>query len=89
MALQMDIIPVSKGPFCYVNAEDGIVLADQSLRDEIASRHPDRWQRILARRAFMQDVIGLALDESVLPLSNLPAWLPIYALDLSQALVVR
>jgi hypothetical protein len=89
MALQMDIIPVSKGPFCYVNAEDGIVLADQPLRDEIASRHPDCWQRIVARRAFMQDVIGLTLDESVLPLSNLPAWLPIYALDLSQALVVR
>ena len=28
MAIQMDIIPVSKGPLYYINAEDGVVLAD-------------------------------------------------------------
>jgi hypothetical protein len=40
-ALQMDIIPVSQGPFCYINAEDGVVLADEALREGIASRYPD------------------------------------------------
>ena len=87
VALQMDIIPVSNGPFCYANVEDGIVLADAALREEIAARHPAIWSRIDARRAFMADGLGLDLDPSVLPLSNMPAWLPPYALDRDRALV--
>jgi hypothetical protein len=87
MALQMDIIPVSAGPFCYTNAEDGIVLADEPLRAELASRHPSAWKRMTARRAFMREVLGIRLDESVLPLGNMPGWLPPYALDLGKALV--
>lgn len=87
MALQMDIIPVSRGPFCYSNAEDGIVLADETLQGELAARYPECWGRIQARRAFMCDVIGIELDASVLPLSSTPAWLPPYVLSLEQALV--
>ena len=30
--------------------------------------------------------LGIALDESVLPLSNIPAWLPPYVLDLQKVL---
>ncbi len=86
-ALQMDIIPVSDGPFCYANGEDGVVLADETLRGELAERHPAAWRRIEARRAFMTDALGIALDASVLPLSNMPAWLPPCALDLDRALV--
>src|SRR5690606_28487637 len=74
-ALQMGIIPVSKGPFCYVNCEDGIVLADGSLRERIAMEHPEVWSRIQKRRAFMTEVLGFSLDESVLSLSNIPGWL--------------
>jgi hypothetical protein len=81
MALQMDIIPVSAGPFCFSNAEDGVVLADAALRAELANRYPAMWGRMQARRQFMQKSLGLKLDESVLPLSNMPAWLPPYALD--------
>jgi hypothetical protein len=55
MALQMDIIPVSAGPFCYSNAEDGIAIADESLRSDLADRYPACWKRIEARRGFMQD----------------------------------
>jgi hypothetical protein len=86
LALQMDIIPVSEGPFC-ANAEDGVVLADEALRAELADRHPACWSRMLARRRFMRDVIGIDLDESVLPLGNIPGWLPPYALDLTKAMV--
>ena len=89
MALQMDIIPVSRGPFCYVNAEDGVVLADGALRSALAARFPACWQRIQARRAFMADAIGIRLDESVLPLSQTPAWLPPYALALENVFVAR
>ena len=87
MALQMDIIPVSLGPFCYVNGEDGIVLADARLRAQLAQGFPDLWKRVQARRAFMREALGIALDESVLPLSNIPGWLPPWALDLDTALI--
>lgn len=87
MALQMDIIPVSNGPFCYANAEDGIVLADAELRDALSGRYPAMWKRIQSRREFMLETIGIQLDESVLPLSNMPGWLPPYALNLDQAMV--
>ena len=88
MALQMDIIPVSRGPFCCVNAEDGIVLADAALRDRLAQSFPDCWERMCARRVFMERDLGIRLDASVLPLSNMPAWLPPYVLAMEQALVV-
>jgi len=45
MALQMDIIPVSKGPFWYVNAEDGIALADEKLRARMAAEYLALGQR--------------------------------------------
>ncbi len=89
MALQMDIIPVSRGPFCYSNAEDGIALADEDLRAELAQRYPSCWQRTQARRDFMREVIGINLDESVLPLGNAPAWLAPYVLEPDRAFVLR
>ena len=87
MAVQMDIIPVSVGPFCYSNAEDGIVLADDALRSKLADEYPELWQRIVGRREFMQGSLGIDMDESVLPLSNTPGWLAPYALDLGTVLV--
>jgi hypothetical protein len=81
MALQMDIIPISKGPFCCSNAEDGIALADDKLRAELAAKYPACSKRISARRKFMQEELGIKLHDSVLPLGNIPAWLPPFALD--------
>ncbi len=87
MALQSDIIPVSAGPFCCSNAEDGVALADEVLCAELAACHPDCWRRIAARRQFMREVLGIKLHDSVLPLSNTPAWLAPYAL--APGLVLR
>jgi hypothetical protein len=88
MALQSDIIPVSAGPFCCSNAEDGVALADEGLRAELAARHPDCWRRIAARRQFMREALGIKLHDSVLPLSNTPGWLAPYALEPKLALRV-
>ncbi len=88
MALQMDIIPVSRGPFCYINAEDGVVLADETLRAELASRYPACWKRIEMRRKFMREVVGIRLHEDVLPLSNTPGWLAPYVLEPARAFVI-
>ena len=87
--LQMDIIPVSRGPFCYSNAEDGVALADDELRRELALKWPALWGRIQARRDFMIEQLGIRLDASVLPLSNTPAWLPPYALELGRVMTKR
>jgi len=81
MAIQMDIIPVSTGPFCYANAEDGVVLADKPLRKELSARWGGCWRRMRRRRRFMAEAMGIRLDESVLPLSNMPAWLPPFVMD--------
>jgi hypothetical protein len=45
MAFQVDIIPATGGPYFTTNIEDGIALADQALRDELAARYRDAWQR--------------------------------------------
>jgi hypothetical protein len=71
MALQMDIIPVSAGPFCIANAEDGVVLADETLRSELAARYPAVWQRMQARQQFMREALGIRLRPEVLPLGNM------------------
>jgi hypothetical protein len=76
MALQCDIIPTANRAGRAANCEDGVALADAGLRAEIAREHPGVWARIVARRGFMADQLGLRLAEEVLPLSNTPAWYP-------------
>lgn len=74
MALQCDIIPAGVPETFQINCEDGIALADAKLRGEIATQYPEVWARIEARRAFMKDELGIAIDDSVLPLSNTPGY---------------
>jgi hypothetical protein len=85
--IQMDVIPVSKGPFVKSNMEDGVVLADEGLRAALAVKYPAMWQRMQARRAFMADSIGIRLHESVLPMSNIPAYLPPYVMSIDRVFV--
>ncbi|MHB1295084.1 MAG: M24 family metallopeptidase [Anaerolineae bacterium] len=87
VALQMDIIPLSKGPFCYCNAEDTVVVADDALQAELAARYPACWARIQTRRAFMVEKLGIALHPTILPLCNTPGWFPPYGMDLEQVFV--
>jgi hypothetical protein len=75
MALQVDIIPATGTDHFTSNIEDGIVIADETLRDELAVRFPDAWQRISARRVFMGQELGIRLAPEVLPLSDMPAYL--------------
>ncbi len=80
MALQMDIIPVSKGEVVCANMEDGIILADNKLQSEWSARYPSSWKRIQARRDFMKKKLGINLKPEVLPLSNIPAYYAPYML---------
>jgi hypothetical protein len=76
MALQLDIIPATGTVYHTSNIEDGVALADDVLRAELAARYPGLWQRVLTRRAFMAEVLGIRLKPEVLPLSNLAGYLP-------------
>jgi hypothetical protein len=75
-ALQCDIIPAPVPDGAALNCEDGIVLADAALREELAAAHPEVWSRVEARRAFMRDELGIELADDVLPLSAAPGYLP-------------
>jgi hypothetical protein len=88
MALQVDIIPATGTDYFTTNIEDGIALADQSLRGELAARYPGAWARIEARRRFMADTLGIELHPDVLPFSNMPAILPPFLLRPDRAMVV-
>ena len=88
MYLQVDVIPATGTPYFTTNIEDGVALADATLRAELAARDPEMWDRIQRRRAFMTDTLGIDLHEDVLPFSNIPAWLPPFILDSSRAMTV-
>jgi Xaa-Pro aminopeptidase len=81
MVFQVDIIPATGTDYFTTNIEDGIALADQSLRDAFATSYPGAWDRIQARRRFMRDALGIELHPDVLPFSNLPAFLPPFLLQ--------
>ena len=89
MALQVDVIPATGTAYFTTNIEDGIALADRSLRDLFAARYPDAWARIQTRRQFMNDVLGIALHPDVLPFSNIPAYLPPFLLRPDHAMTLK
>lgn len=80
-AFQCDIIPTAVDDYFTSNIEEGVVLLDDRGRDALRERHPGAWGRIEARRAFMADVIGIRLKPEILPLSNIPAYLPPFLLS--------
>ncbi|WP_343418548.1 hypothetical protein [Candidatus Flexifilum breve] len=72
------------------NIEDGIALADDALRAEFAQKYPEAWERIQARRRFMEQMLGITLKPEVLPFSNLQGYLTPYVLNPRLALrIVR
>src|SRR5664280_3227483 len=88
MALQVDVIPATGTDYFTTNIEDGVALADQSLRDTFARTFPMAWSRIQARRRFMADALGIALHPDVLPFSNIPAYLPPFLLRPEMAMTL-
>lgn len=88
MALQVDVIPATGTDYFTTNIEDGIALADAALRSDFASRYPDAWDRIQARREFMRDALGIRLHPDVLPFSNIPGYLPPFLLRPDHAMTL-
>jgi hypothetical protein len=76
MAFQCDIIPAPMPDGIGIYCEDGLAIGDAELRARLADEHPAVWARIEARRAFMQDTLGIPLKPEVLPFSSAPAYMP-------------
>ena len=70
MMIQVDIIP-SSSVYGSTRMEDGIAIADAEMRRELKSLAPAVYERCMARRRFMENVIGIPLPGEVLPLSNM------------------
>ena len=75
MVMQVDVIPDSKTYFS-TRMEDGVVLADEALRDALRKQFPACYARCQERRAFMTETLGIELPEDILPLSNIPGIVP-------------
>lgn len=88
MYLQVDVIPATGGPYFTTNIEDGVALADEGLRAELAARYPDLWARVQARRRFMAEALGIDLHPDVLPFSNTPGYLPPFLLRSDRAMTL-
>ncbi len=78
MTLQLDIIPATGTAYHTTNIEDGVALADEAARADLAARYPETWARIARRREFMADRLGIRLRPEVLPMSDLAGYLPPY-----------
>jgi hypothetical protein len=86
-AIQLDIIPGTGTDYHTAQIEDGIVLADEDLREALAEKYPDAWARIQKRRAMLKEVFGISLHEEVLPLSNTAGYFPPFWLNPGLAMV--
>jgi hypothetical protein len=75
-AIQLDIIPATGTEYHTAQIEDGIALADKTLRKALEEKYPAAWGRIQQRREVLRTVFGITLHEEVLPLSNTAGYLP-------------
>jgi Xaa-Pro aminopeptidase len=89
MALQVDVIPATGGPYFTTNIEDGIALLDQKTRAEFGEKYPEAMTRIRQRTTFMADQLGINLKPDCLPFSNIAGWLPPFWLSPDQAMTMR
>lgn len=76
MVLAADIYAQTNGPEGMAHCEDTVAVGDESLRAEIAERHPSVWARISARRTFMREALGIQVPEELLPISVAPGYFP-------------
>lgn len=88
MMLQIDIIP-SRAGYAGASIEDTVALADEPLRQALASEHPALWERVVARRVYIAEHIGIQLPDEVLPMSNTVGYLRPWLLDQGLALVCK
>ena len=84
--LQSDINVNAAAPYSGIHSEDGLVLADEKTRQQLAGRYPDVWERIVRRRKAMVEDFGYVLHDDVLPLSDMEGFVVPFLLNPKLAL---
>lgn len=72
MAIQCDFGSSLPQYNVCIHEEDGVVLADSAMQEDIKRAYPKAYQRMIKRREFMKNELGIVLHDTVLPTSDLP-----------------
>jgi len=70
MGIQCDII-ASPSSFPGAHVEDGLAVADAATRERFKAKYPESWHRIERRRNFMKDVLGIRINDEIMPFSDI------------------
>lgn len=89
MLVQCDFTAAKPHEKLIAHAEDGVLIANEDMRNEIKTVSPAAWNRIVARRKFMIYELGIMLSDDILPTSDLPGVIFPYMRDLATALAYR
>ena len=65
------MIASSSDPIMSAICEDTVIVADETLRQEIKEQFPELYMRISRRQEKMRSILGINIDDSLLPLSNM------------------
>lgn len=87
--IQCDIIVPATPPYPGAHTEDGLVLADRSLREQLRNKYPEVWARIQRRRSTMIDILGYELHEDLLPLCEMQGKVTPFMLSPTQVLRLK
>lgn len=87
MLLQSDIIPSVEG-YGGVSAESTICIANIKLREKIKEQYPEMYQRMMKRRKYIIENLGIQLHEDVLPMCSTLAYMRPFMLS-KQAIAIN
>lgn len=85
MLLQVDLIPSVAG-YQGTSTEECVLLADLELQEALQQDYPQLWQRIIQRRNYIIDILGIEIHPTILPMSNLVGYLPPFLLAKGSAM---
>ena len=88
MLLQIDIIPSVPG-LGGACCESGVALADEVLRAELECEYPKLYCVFQKRRKYLRDILGVAVPEWVLPMSDTVAYYRPFFLNHNAAFVKK
>lgn len=87
MLLQIDIIPSVPG-YTGSCAESTILLANKDLQNKIKEDYPEMYERMMKRREYMIQELGINLTDDVMPMCSTVAYLRPLLLNHNSALKV-
>ncbi len=87
MLFQIDIIPSVKN-YNGVSAESTVLIADEALKAEIEKQYPEMYHRMMDRRDYLINELGIDLSDYVMPMCSTVAYLRPFMLNHEKAFVV-